>query len=486
MVSELKKIIFLIYYIQSYQLFNRLYPRLPRSKSNVSILSNEDYERIKRNANKLNNEYINPNTVNDYEIKKNQLILENQRNNRLQKAKAHLQKLKQINKTLSSFHQPLSPTLYNQFNIQFSPIFSHRTNNNQACRDIDVIVKRAKVFNVRDRQIEHNEKMDTIYRKKEENMDKMIEIERLKELKYNEDKKLIIKEKNKEGVKSIIDQIKEKEYIRLIEREKVLKDAELMKMQIKAYEDEELREIEQKKIKKMMLSKTNDEFLNYMNLERLKRKIRDKEEDFRVMKFNKEQNEKKDEELKIQKKLKLLKEQEILKNKEKQEMILEKKEILKELNDKRINEEFEKKQNEKEKIKLIKLENDRKKLIEGYETQVLEKIKQKEKKIKEEHDEFEEIKKRQIIEDENERRKEELKKIQYSINGQELLKQMNEKKEKEKLIQDEKKEERIIVDKNVEEYQKLVEKYKKDKLKELEKLNIKPKYRVELQKYKIV
>ena len=486
MVSELKKIIFLIYYIQSYQFFNRLYPRLPRSKSNVSILSNEDYERIKRNANKLNNEYINPNTVNDYEIKKNQLILENQRNNRLQKAKAHLQKLKQINKTLSSFHQPLSPTLYNQFNIQFSPIFSHRTNNNQACRDIDVIVKRAKVFNVRDRQIEHNEKMDTIYRKKEENMDKMIEIERLKELKYNEDKKLIIKEKNKEGVKSIIDQIKEKEYIRLIEREKVLKDAELMKMQIKAYEDEELREIEQKKIKKMMLSKTNDEFLNYMNLERLKRKIRDKEEDFRVMKFNKEQNEKKDEELKIQKKLKLLKEQEILKNKEKQEMILEKKEILKELNDKRINEEFEKKQNEKEKIKLIKLENDRKKLIEGYETQVLEKIKQKEKKIKEEHDEFEEIKKRQIIEDENERRKEELKKIQYSINGQELLKQMNEKKEKEKLIQDEKKEERIIVDKNVEEYQKLVEKYKKDKLKELEKLNIKPKYRVELQKYKIV
>ena len=54
------------------------------------------------------------------------------------------------------------------------------------------------------------------------------------------------------------------------------------------------------------------------------------------------------------------------------------------------------------------------------------------------------------------------------------------------MIQDEKKEERIIVDKNVEEYQKLVEKYKKDKLKELEKLNIKPKYRVELQKYKIV
>ena len=419
-------------------------------------------------------------------MKNNQLILENQKNNQLQKARAHLEKLKQINKTLTSFHQPLSPTLYNQFNIQFSPIFSHRTTNNQACRDIDVIVKRAKVFNVRDRQVEHNEKMDSLYRQKEEKLDKMIELERLKELKYNEDKKQVIKEKNKEGVKAIIDQIKEKEYIRLIEREKVIKDAELMKMQIKAYEDEELREIEQKKIKKMMLSKTNDEFLNYMALERQKRKIRDKEENFRVMKFNKEQNEKKDEELKIQKKLKLLKEQEILKFKEKQEMILEKKEKLKELNDKRINEEVEKKEKEKEKIKLLKLENDRKKLIEGYETQTLEKLKQKEKKIIEDQNEFEEIKKRQIMEDENERRKEELKKIQYNINGQELLRQMNEKKEKEKLLLDEKKEERIIVDKNVEEYKKLVEKYKQDKLKELEKLNVKPMYRVELQKYKIV
>ena len=36
------------------------------------------------------------------------------------------------------------------------------------------------------------------------------------------------------------------------------------------------------------------------------------------------------------------------------------------------------------------------------------------------------------------------------------------------------------------EYQQLVEQYKKDKLKEMEKLNIKPKYRAELQKYKIV
>ena len=39
---------------------------------------------------------------------------------------------------------------------------------------------------------------------------------------------------------------------------------------------------------------------------------------------------------------------------------------------------------------------------------------------------------------------------------------------------------------DMDEYQKFTEKYKQDKLKEMEKLNIKPSYRAELQKYKIV
>ena len=145
---------------------------------------------------------------NDYEIKNEQLILQNQKNNRLQKAKAHLGKLKQINKTLTSFHhQPLSPTFKNEFNIQFSPIFSHRTKDNQACRDINEIFKRAKIFHMRDKQIEHNHQMESSYIKKEERLDKMMELERLKELKYNEDKKKLQKEQLREGVKDIIDQI---------------------------------------------------------------------------------------------------------------------------------------------------------------------------------------------------------------------------------------------------------------------------------------
>ena len=270
----------------------------------------------------MTSDYININNTNDYEIKNNLLILQNQKDNRLQKAKAHIEKLKNINKTLISFHQPLSPNFQNKFNIEFSPIFFHKTKNNQACRDIDEIFKRAKIFHIRDRQVELNKGMENIYRNKEEKLDKMMEMERLKELKYNEDKKKIKKEINKESVKEIIEQIKEKEYSRLIERERVLKDAELMKKQIKAFENEELREIEQNKIKKMILNKDNNDFLNYMNLLRKKQKMDEKELDLKVMKYNRDKNNKMDEEIKIQKKLKLLKEQEILKNKEKKEMIL--------------------------------------------------------------------------------------------------------------------------------------------------------------------
>ena len=434
----------------------------------------------------MTSNYININSINDNEIKNNQLILQNQKNNRLQKAKAHIQKLKEINKTLSSFRQPLSPTFQNEFDIQFSPIFSHRTRNNQACRDIDRIFKRAKIFHMRDRQLERNEFMDNLYRTKEENLDRMMEIERLKELKYNEDKKKIKKEINKESVKEIIEQIKEKEYTRLIERERVIKDAELMKRQMKAYENEELREIEQKKIKKMILSKENEQFLNYMNSLRKKQKMQEKEEDLKVMRFNRDQNNKMDEELKIQKKLKLLKEQEILKNKEKQEMILEKKEKLRELNDKRIMEKIEKEIKEKEKNEMIKQENDKKNLIKGYDDQIAEKLKRKEKKIIEDRNEYEEIKKRQIMEEEEERRKEELRKIQNSINEQELIKQMKEKKEKMKYIENVKKQEKIQILKDMDEYQQFMGKYKNDKLKEMENLKIKPVYRAELQKYKIV
>ena len=434
----------------------------------------------------MTSNYININSTNDYEIKNDQLILQNQKNNRLQKAKAHIQKLKQINKILSSFRQPLSPNFKSEFDIQFSPIFSHRTRNNQACRDIDEIFKRAKIFHMRDKQLEHNEILDSLYRTKEERLDRMMEMERLKELKYNEDKKKIKKEKNKESVKEIIEQIKEKEYTRLIERERIIKDAELMKRQMKAYENEELREIEQKKIKKMILSKENEAFLKYMSSLRKKQKMEDKEADLKVMKFNRDQNNKMDEELKIQKKLKLLKEQEILKNKEKQEMILEKKEKLRELKDKKIMEQIEKENIQKERNEMIKLENDKKNLIKGYEDQIAEKLKRKEKKKIEDMNEYEEIKNRQIMENEEERRKEELRKIQNNMNEQELIKQMNEKREKKKKIEKEKMEEKMQILKDMDEYQQFMEKYKNDKLKEMEKLKINPIYRAELQKYKIV
>ena len=86
---------------------------------------------------------------------------------------------------------------------------------------------------------------------------------------------------------------------------------------------------------------------------------------------------------------------------------------------------------------------------------------------------------------EEERRLEEIKKKIFNANGEEVRRQIQEKIEKEKLrkraIIDERKE----IQQNLDEYKKTIERIKKEKLEEMEYYQIKPEYRVDLQRYKI-
>ena len=76
---------------------------------------------------------------------------------------------------------------------------------------------------------------------KERKLDLMMELERLKELKYQEEVENDKKRKRLQSAKVIKDQIKENEIKRLQEREMKIREGELMKRQIKAMQDEELR-----------------------------------------------------------------------------------------------------------------------------------------------------------------------------------------------------------------------------------------------------
>ena len=99
--------------------------------------------------------------------------------------------------------------------------------------------------------------------------------------------------------------------------------------------------------------------------------------------------------------------------------------------------------------------------------------------------EYEYIINHQIADMEEERRLEELRKKVFTANGEEIKRQMCEKKEKEKLRLKSILDERREIQQNLEEYRKTVERIKKEKLDEMERLHIKPEYRIDLKRYKI-
>ena len=83
--------------------------------------------------------------------------------------------------------------------------------------------------------------MEQAYKEKENKLDLMMELERLKELKYQEDKEKEKKQHRLNSARVIKNQIKENEIKRLHEREQKIREGELMKRQIKAMQEEDLR-----------------------------------------------------------------------------------------------------------------------------------------------------------------------------------------------------------------------------------------------------
>ena len=160
--------------------------------------------------------------------------------------------------------------------------------------------------------------------------------------------------------------------------------------------------------------------------------------------------------------------------------------LLDELRYKRNIEEVEKKQREKELNNAIKIIKQKKELIEGNE---LQKIKKRNRLVDQAFNDqklYEEIIKKQIKEKEEEKIIEKLKKKTLEENGKDILRQIMEKKEKKKLQERFKLEEGRIMKQTQDDYLKTLERIKLQKLKEMEKLGIKPIYRVDLEKIKII
>ena len=355
--------------------------------------------------------------------------------------------------------------------------------NDDAIKDLNILCKHAKIATIRDRQLDERKQMENLYKKKEERLDLMMELERLKEIKFKEEKEKQIKKLNNESKEIIIDQILDNERVRIKKREMIEKEKIQMKLQLEKFEEEEKKRIlHEKQLKEARIR----ECLNvdkFALLLKQKKKIEEKEEELKDHKYNIEKAKKEEEYIKEKKRIALEKEKEIQLMREKQKKAQDKQAEMDAIRAQRDYEEAERKAKLKEKEDEI---TKQKKLMECIrENERHKKVKelQMNDEIRKEKEEYEKMRKEREkeIEEEKERKREKIKLIME--NGNFVKNQIKEKEEKERGNWKEKYEEGRKVKQMHEDYYNSIEMIKQQKIAELKALNIKDKYILPVEKY---
>ena len=190
------------------------------------------------------------------------MILSSQKESQYAKAKAFKQRLIEIDKKRGNNAYKLSDidkeNLVKNANL-LSQAQKIMEQNEDCVKDMNHIVLYAKIASIRDRQLEEHKAMEKMFRNKEMKLDMMMELERLKELKFQEDREVKRKKQLREGSLVIIDQIKDREMERLKEKEQIRQEGVLMLKQIKEMEEEDRRILEKKKIQEERMAKEVEE-----------------------------------------------------------------------------------------------------------------------------------------------------------------------------------------------------------------------------------
>lgn len=139
---------------------------------------------------------------------------------------------------------------------------------------------------IRDKQLEEQKRLEAEYRDEERRLDLMMEIERLKNLKHQDELEKKRKGALKQGSLVIIDQIKERELERIREQEMREREKQLILDQIEQLKREEVKELEEKRetAKRMMVE------VEEANREAIKtketRKQEEKDLELKIVEYN--------------------------------------------------------------------------------------------------------------------------------------------------------------------------------------------------------
>jgi len=350
---------------------------------------------------------------------------------------------------------------------------------------MDQILKYAKCVNIRDKQKILNKKLKNELRRKEDKLDLMMELERLKGLKKEEEEKSLKKKRRYQEKKIIIEQMNDKKIKKEKEKLAIKKEGEELQQYLKKLELQDIIKEQQKQMDKINLAKEIVETNKILALNKSKLLQEERDNDLKMLQYNMEQSKKKEEEIRQKKILHIKKELETQKLREKQEKYTDEHALLDELRAKRYVDEINRRERDKELKEAMKLIKQKKELIEVNEEQ---KIKKKDRLVEQalsDEKEYENIVRYQIKEREDEKIMEQLRKKALEENGKELIKQIRMNKEKKLFRRRNELEEGRIQEQEREQYFKTLEKIKKQKLDEMEKMGIEPKYRVDLEKIKV-
>ena len=471
----------LYFIIQSMSKSQFKYPGHPisRAKAHVlkdsAIMSLKDFYRIKENS-----------------------IIPSSSTNRVSRSPFHTHTISSADTTQTFMDRALQHKNkiieYDKNNKQYNPLFTYENQkitdpftvvdkDDDAIKELNILCKNAKIATIRDKQLDERKMMEDMYKKKEGRLDLMMELERLKEIKFLEDQEKELKFLNKEANNIIIDQILDNERVRIKKREQIEKEKIQMKMQLEKLEEEDKKRILHEK---QLRDKRMQECLNvdkYAILLKQKKKLEEKEEELRDKKYNIEKARKEEEYMKEKKRIALEKEKEIQLLREKQKKVQDKQAEMDAIRTKRAYEEAERKAIAKEKEdEIIK----QRKLMECIEdNEMHKKVKEQQlaegkRKEKEEYERF--VKQREKeIEEEKEKQREKIKLLME--NGDFVQKQMQEKEDKARSGWKEKYEEGRKAKKMYDDYYTSIEMIKQQKIAELKALNIKDKYILPVEKY---
>jgi hypothetical protein len=244
----------------------------------TAILTMSDLERIKKNATILSKE----------DEMNNKKILEDQKLFAQASALAHKEKIKEINKkrTNKGVFSDIERENANSSNNLLSQAKKMLDEEHDLVKGMNKLVLYSKVATIRDRQKVEKKKIITEYKNQNEKMDYMMEYERLKELKFQEDREKERKEQQKMGALIIVDQIKERDIDRVRQKEILEKERVMIMRQMKELADDDKRVSEMKRIQASNLMKEVSD-ANSMAIEMKERKkIEEKELELKIFQYN--------------------------------------------------------------------------------------------------------------------------------------------------------------------------------------------------------